>query len=41
MRGLLNTSQLAARQFVSARVRAVYDHEELEGDVTAEVYQLG
>ena len=31
--------QLAAKQFVTMRVRAVYDHEDLDGDVTAEVYQ--
>ena len=32
-------SQLDAKQFVTMRVRAVYDHEDLDGDVTAEVYQ--
>ena len=37
--GARSCSQLEAKQFVTMRVRAVYDHEDLDGDVTAEVYQ--
>ena len=37
--GALSCTQLEAKQFVTMRVRAVYDHEDLDGDVTAEVYQ--
>ena len=39
MQKLLNSTLLDAKQFVTMRVRAVYDHEDLDGDVTAEVYQ--